>query len=84
MAKLTSKALLAMAGTAAMKARDYANKNPHKVEETLAKVQTSVSRRTQGKYDAHLHKGSTAVRKGLGLPNGPTAEPGPMPPAPPV
>jgi MT0933-like antitoxin protein len=80
MAKLTSKALIAMAGTAAMKARDYANKNPHKVEETLAKVQTSVSRRTQGKYDAHLHKGSTAVRKGLGLPNGPAGPIGPTAP----
>ena len=80
MAKLTSKALIAMAGTAAMKARDYANKNPHKVEETLAKVQTSVSRRTHGRYDAHLHKGSTAVRKGLGLPNGPTGPTGPIEP----
>ena len=71
MTKLTSKALIAMAGTAAMKAREYANNNPHKVEETLAKVQAGISRRTQGKYDAHLHKGSTAVRRGLGLPNGP-------------
>ena len=71
MAKLTSKALIAMAGTAAVKARDYANKNPHKVEQALAKVQSSVSRKTNGKYDAHLDKGSTAVRKGLGLPGGP-------------
>ena len=60
-----------MAGTAAVKAREYANKNPHKVEQTLAKVQTSVSRKTHGKYDAHLDKGSSAVRKGLGLPGGP-------------
>ena len=80
MAKLTSKALIAMAGTAAMRARDYANKNPHKVEETLAKVQTGVSRRTHGKYDAHLHKGSTAVRKGLGLPNEPSGPTGPTEP----
>jgi MT0933-like antitoxin protein len=71
MAKLTSKALIAMAGTAAVKARDYANKNPHKVEQALAKVQGGVSRRTNGKYDTHLAKGSTAVRKGLGMPDGP-------------
>ncbi len=71
MAKLTSKALIAMAGTAAVKARDYANKNPHKVEQALATVQGGVSRRTNGKYDAHLAKGSTAVRKGLGMPEGP-------------
>ena len=84
MAKLTSKALIAMAGTAAMKARDYATKNPHKVDETLAKVQTSVSRRTHGKYDAHLHKGSTAVRKGLGLPAGPTGPTDPIGPTDPT
>ena len=71
MAKLTSKALIAMAGTAAMKARAYADKNPHKVEEALGRVRTSVSRRTGGKYDSHLDKGATAVRKGLGLPSGP-------------
>jgi hypothetical protein len=71
MAKFTSKALIAMAGTAAVKARDYANKNPHKVEQALAKVQGGVSRRTHGKYDTHLTKGSTAVRKGLGMPEGP-------------
>lgn len=70
MAKLSSKALIALAGTAAVKARDYATKNPDKVEQALARVQTSVSRRTSGKYDIHLDKGSTAVRKGLGLPGG--------------
>jgi hypothetical protein len=71
MAKLTSKALIAMAGTAAVKARDYANRNPHQVEQALAKVQGGVSRRTNGRYDTHLAKGSTAVRKGLGMPDGP-------------
>ena len=71
MAKLTSKALIAMAGTAAVKARDYANRNPHQVEQALAKVQGGVSRRTNGRYDAHLAKGSTAVRKGLRLTDGP-------------
>ena len=71
MAKLTSKALIAMAGTAAAKARDYANRNPHQVEQALAKVQGGVSRRTNGRYDTHLAKGSTAVRKGLGMPDGP-------------
>ena len=64
MAKLTSKALIAMAGTAAVKARDYANRNPQQVEQALATVQRGVSRRTNGRYDAHLAKGSTAVRKG--------------------
>lgn len=67
MAKLPSKALIAMAGTAAMKARDYARSNPEKVEQALGKVQGTVSRRTGGKYDAHLGKGSSAVRKSLGL-----------------
>ncbi len=69
MAKLTSKALIAMAGTAAMKARDYARQNPHKVEQALGKVEGTVSRRTGGKYDTHLGKGTGAVRKGLGLPD---------------
>ena len=71
MARITSKALIAMAGTAAVRARDYANKNPHKVEQALATVQGGVSRRTNGRYDSHLAKGTTAVRKGLGMPEGP-------------
>jgi len=37
----------------------------------LATVQRGVSRRTNGRYDAHLAKGSTAVRKGLRLTDGP-------------
>ena len=68
MAKLSSKALIAMAGTAAMKARTYAQENPHKVEQALGKVEGTLSRRTGGKYDTHVGKGTSAVRKGLGLP----------------
>jgi len=71
MAKRPSKALIALAGTAAVKARDYARRNPHKVEDVLAKVRSGVSSRTGGRYDAHLDKGSSAVRRGLGLPGGP-------------
>ena len=69
MAKLSSKALIAMAGTAAMKARTYAQENPHKVEQALGKVEGTLSRRTGGKYDTHVGKGTSAVRKGLGLPD---------------
>ncbi len=69
MAKLSSKALIAMAGTAAMKARTYAQDNPHKVEQALGKVEGTLSRRTGGKYDTHVGKGTSAVRKGLGLPD---------------
>jgi MT0933-like antitoxin protein len=69
MPKLTSKALIAMAGTAAMKARTYAQENPHKVEQALGKVEGTLSRRTGGKYDTHVGKGTSAVRKGLGLPD---------------
>ena len=72
MPKLTSKALIAMAGTAAMKARTYAQENPHKVEQALGKVEGTLRRRTGGKYDSHVGKGTSAVRKGLGLPE--TAE----------
>ena len=79
MAMLPSKAFLAMAGTAAMKARDYASRNPDKVDQALGRVQSTVSRRTGGKYDAHLSKGRDAVRKGLGL-HGRPGE-GPPPPA---
>jgi hypothetical protein len=71
MVRLTAKALIAMAGTAAIKARDYARENPEKVEQALVKVEGTVSRRTGGKYDTHLGKGSSAVRKGLGLPDSP-------------
>ncbi len=71
MAKLPSKALIAMAGTAGVRARDHARRNPHTVEQALATVQGGVSRRTNGRYDTHLATGSTAVRKGLGMPEGP-------------
>lgn len=69
MAKIRSKALIAMAGAMAMRARDYARENPEKVAQTLDSVEAAVSHRTQGKYDSKVRKGSSALRKGLGLPS---------------
>lgn len=67
MAKLRFKMFLVMAGAMAMKARDYAQENPEKVAETLDSVESTVSSRTGGKYDAKIRKGSSALRKGLGV-----------------
>ncbi len=69
MAKVRSKALIAMAGAMAMRARDYARENPEKVAQTLDSVEAAVSHRTNGKYDSKVRKGSSALRKGLGLPS---------------
>ena len=69
MAKIRSKALIAMAGAMAMRARDYARENPEKVAQTLDSVEAAVSHRTNGKYDSKVRKGSSALRKGLGLPS---------------
>ena len=85
MAKIPTKTLFAMAGAAAMKARDYARENPEKVSQALDRVESTVSSRTQGKYDAKLTKGSSALRKSLGLATTGTTHPavGSTPPPPP-
>lgn len=75
MAKIPTKSLIAMAGAAAMKARDYARQNPDKVQQALDRVESTVSTRTRGKYDAKVGKGSSALRKSLGLPATGTANP---------
>jgi hypothetical protein len=86
MAKIPTKSLIAMAGAAALKARDYARQNPDQVANALDRVEATVSSRTHGKYDAKLGKGSSALRKSLGLPAGAPSRPGvsstPPPPPP--
>ncbi len=59
MAKIPTKTLIAMAGAAAMKVRDYARENPDKVGQALDRVESTVSTRTHGKYDAKVGKGSS-------------------------
>lgn len=86
MAKIPTKTLFAMAGAAAMKARDYARENPDKAGQALDRVEAMVSTRTHGKYDAKLGKGSSALRKSLGLTSTGTTHPAvgsPPPPPPP-
>lgn len=87
MAKIPTKSLIAMAGAAAMKARDYARQNPDQVAKALDRVEATVSSRTHGKYDAKVGKGSSALRRSLGLPTTGTPHPGvtstPPPPPPP-
>lgn len=84
MAKLPKKSLIAMAGAAAMKARDYARQNPDKVSKALDRVESTVSTRTHGKYDAKVGKGTGALRKSLGLATPGTTHPavGSTPPPP--
>ncbi|MFC5290214.1 antitoxin [Actinokineospora guangxiensis] len=53
------KRLTALAGAAAA-ARNYARKNPQKVERWAAKAGAFVDRKTQGKYHAKI---GTAVRR---------------------
>ncbi|WP_377644116.1 antitoxin [Oryzobacter terrae] len=85
MAKIPTRTLFAMAGAAAMKARDYARENPDKVGQALDRVESTVSSRTHGKYDAKLGKGSSALRRSLGLTPTGTTHPavGTTPPPPP-
>lgn len=85
MAKIPTKTLIAMAGAAAMKVRDYARENPDKVGQALDRVESTVSSRTHGKYDAKVGKGSTALRRSLGLAPTGTTHPavGTTPPPPP-
>lgn len=85
MAKIPTKSLIAMAGAAAMKARDYARQNPDKVGQALDRVESTVSSRTHGKYDAKVGKGSSALRRSLGLTTPGTTHPavGTTPPPPP-
>ena len=72
----------ALAGLA-KQARDYARKNPDAVSSTIAKVESSVSRKVGPKYAAHVGKGGNAVRSGLGVSSG-TPRPGVTPPPPPA
>ncbi|WP_392544767.1 antitoxin [Oryzobacter telluris] len=85
MAKIPTKTLIAMAGAAAVKARDYARDNPDKVGQALDRVESTVSSRTHGKYDAKLGKGSNALRSALGLSSRgiarPAVDPAPQHPA---
>ncbi len=82
MAKIPTKTLIAMAGAAAMKARDYARENPDKVGQALDRVESTVSSRTHGKYDTKIGKGSSALRSALGLTSRGTTPPAvdPTPP----
>ena len=86
MAKIPTKTLIAMAGAAAMKVRDYARENPDKVGQALDRVESTVSTRTHGKYDAKVGKGSSALRRSLGLTSTGTTHPavGTTPPPPPT
>lgn len=69
----------ALAGLA-RQARDYARRNPDAVSSTIAKVESSVSRKVGPRYAAHVGRGGNAVRSGLGIPStGPRA--GVTPPA---
>ncbi len=61
-------ALVAAAAAAVSKAKEYARQNPAKASETIDKTESFVRGKAGPKYADKVGKGSSALRKGLGLP----------------
>jgi len=61
-------ALVAAATAAVSKAKEYARQNPAKASETIDKAESFVRGKAGPKYADKVGKGSSALRKGLGLP----------------
>ena len=60
-------ALVAAAGAAYSKAKDYARENPGKASETIGKAEEFVRGKAGPKYADKVDKGGEALRKSLGL-----------------
>ncbi|MEU5840664.1 antitoxin [Rhodococcus sp. NPDC047139] len=61
------------------KGKDFASRNPDKVENFIDKTGDQVDKRTGGKYAQHVDKAQDAARKHLGDPGNPApgTRPGP-------
>lgn len=66
-------ALVAAATAAVSKAKEYARENPAKASETIDKAESFMRSKAGPKYADKVGKGSSALRKGLGLSAGSTA-----------
>ena len=60
-------ALVAAAGAAISRAKDYASENPEKASETIDKAESFVRGKAGPKYADKVGKGSSALRRSLGL-----------------
>jgi hypothetical protein len=67
MKMIRTAALVAAAGAAYSKAKDYARENPAKASETIDKVESFVRGKAGPKYADKVGKGSQALRSSLGL-----------------
>jgi len=61
------------------KGKDFASKNPDKVQDFIQKTGDQVDKRTGGKYAHHVDKAQEAARKHLGTPGNPGPDGGPGP-----
>ncbi|HZB68565.1 MAG TPA: antitoxin [Ornithinibacter sp.] len=60
-------ALVAAAGAAISRAKDYARENPQKASETIDKAESFFRGKAGPKYSDKVGKGSSALRRSLGL-----------------
>ena len=67
MKMIRTAALVAAAGAAYSKAKDYARENPEKASETIDKVESFVRGKAGPKYADKVGKGGQALRSTLGL-----------------
>jgi hypothetical protein len=67
--KVRAAVVIAAATTAYTKAKDYARDNPEQASTAIDKAEDFVRGKTAPKYADKIGKGSTALRKGLGLPS---------------
>ena len=66
-------ALVAAAGAAFGKVKEYARENPGKAADTIDKAESFVRGKAGPKYADKVGKGSQALRQSLGLPQGAAA-----------
>jgi hypothetical protein len=65
--------LVAAASAAVSKAKEYARENPAKASETIDKAEAFVREKAGPKYADKVGKGSSALRRSLGLTTGSSA-----------
>ena len=66
--KVRAAAIIAVVTTAVSQARDYAREHPDEAAVTLDKVEEFVRGKAAPKHGAYIDKGSSALRRSLGLP----------------
>ena len=67
MKMIRTAALVAAAAAAISRAKDYARENPEKASETIDKAESFVRGKAGPKYADKVGKGSSALRRSLGL-----------------